>query len=73
MARLAILDGYQKDIELSVTPIYAKHEFTIIDDSDPNFVVVEDETGMVRTIPREKNNDSSAWIVVAIAAGLMLL
>lgn len=73
MAMLAILDGYQKDIELSVTPIYAQHEFTIIDDSDPNFVVVEDETGMVRTIPREKNNDSSAWIVAAIAAGLMLL
>lgn len=72
MARLAILDGYQNSIELSVTPIYSQHEFIIIDDTDPNFVVVEDETGMVRTIPRKKN-DSSAWIVAAIAAGLMLL
>lgn len=61
------------EINLTATPIYSKHEFTIIDDTDPNFVVVEDETGMVRTIPREKNNDSSAWIVAAAIAGLMLL
>lgn len=61
------------EINLTATPIYAQHEFTIIDDTDPNFVVVEDETGMVRTIPREKKNDLSAWIVAAIAAGLMLL
>lgn len=61
------------EINLTATPIYAQHEFTIIDDTDPNFVVVEDETGTVRTIPREKKNDSSAWIVAAIAAGLMLL
>lgn len=73
MARLAILDGYQNDIELSVMPIYANHEFTIIDDTDPNFVVVEDETGMVRTIPREKKNDSSAWMVAAAIAGLLIL
>lgn len=61
------------EINLTATPIYSQHEFTIIDDSDPNFVVVEDETGMVRTIPREKKNDSSAWIVAAIIAGLMIL
>ena len=61
------------EINLTTTPIYSQHEFTIIDDSDPNFIVVEDETGMVRTIPREKKNDSSAWIVAAIAAGLLLL
>lgn len=61
------------EINLTATPIYSQHEFTIIDDTDPNFVVVEDETGMVRTIPREKKNDLSAWIVAAIAAGLMLL
>ena len=62
-----------QNIEIGTQPIYANHEFTIIDDTDPNFVVVEDETGMVRTIPREKKNDSSAWILAAIAAGLMLL
>lgn len=61
------------EINLTATPIYSQHEFTIIDDTNPNFVVVEDETGMVRTIPREKKNDLSAWIVAAIAAGLMLL
>lgn len=61
------------EINFTSTPIYSQHEYTIIDDTDPNFVVVEDETGMVRTIPREKKNDSSAWIVAAIAAGLMLL
>lgn len=60
-------------INLTTTPIYAQHEYTIIDDSDPHFVVVEDETGMVRTIPREKKNDSSAWIVAAAIAGLLLL
>lgn len=70
MARLAILDGY---IDISAQPVYANHEYTIIDDSDPNFIVVEDETGMVRTIPREKKNDSSAWIVAAAIAGLLLL
>lgn len=61
------------EINLTATPIYSQHEYTIIDDTDPNFVVVEDETGMVRTIPREKKNDSSAWIIAAVAAGLMLL
>lgn len=61
------------EINFTSTPIYSQHEYTIIDDTDPNFVVVEDETGMVRTIPREKKNDSSAWIVAAIAAGLVLL
>lgn len=60
-------------INLTTTPIYAQHEYTIIDDSDQHFVVVEDETGMVRTIPREKKNDSSAWIVAAAIAGLLLL
>ena len=60
-------------INLTTTPIYAQHEYTIIDDSDPHFVVVEDETGMVRTIPREKKNNSSAWIVAAAIAGLLLL
>ena len=81
MARLAILDGYllgeawdkniKKEIEFSVTPIYEQHEYTIIDDTDPNFMVVEDETGMVRTIP--KNNDSYLWIVAAAIAGLLIL
>lgn len=72
MARLAILDGYQKEeIELSVTPIYEQHEYTILDDTDPNFLVVEDETGMVRTIP--KYNDSSAWFVAAAIAVFMIL
>lgn len=61
------------EINLTTIPIYSEHEFTIIDDSDPNFVVVEDETGMVRTIPREKKNDSSAWIIAAAIAGLMIL
>lgn len=61
------------EINFTSTPIYSQHEYTIIDDTDPNFVVVEDETGMVRTIPREKKNDLSAWIVAAIAAGLMFL
>lgn len=61
------------EINFTSTPIYSQHEFTIIDDSDPNFVVVEDETGMVRTIPREKKNDSSAWIIAAAIAGLMIL
>ena len=61
------------EINLTTTPIYSQHEFTIIDDSDPNFVVVEYETGMVRTIPREKKNDSSAWIIAAAIAGLMIL
>ncbi len=61
------------EINLTATPIYSQHEFTIIDDSDPNFVVVEDETGMVRTIPREKNNDSLGWILAAAIAGLLIL
>ena len=61
------------EINFTSTPIYSQHEFTIIDDSDPNFVVVEDETGMVRTIPREKKNDSSDWIIAAAIAGLMIL
>lgn len=61
------------EINFSTIPIYSEHEFTIIDDSDPNFVVVEDETGMVRTIPCEKKNDSSAWIIAAAIAGLMIL
>lgn len=61
------------EINLTATPIYSQHEFKIIDDTDPNFVVVEDETGMVRTIPREKKNDSSAWIVAAAIAGLLIL
>lgn len=60
-------------INLTTTPIYAQHEYTIIDDSDPNFVVVEDETGMVRTIPREKKNDLSAWIVAAVIVGGLLI
>lgn len=62
-----------QNIEISAQPIYASHEFTIIDDSDLNFVVVEDDTGMVRTIPREKKNDSSGWIVAALIAGLLIL
>lgn len=70
MARLAILDGY---LDISAQPVYANHEYTIIDDTDPNFIVIEDETGMVRTIPREKNNDSSALIVAALIAGLLIL
>lgn len=60
-------------INLTTTPIYAQHEYTIIDDSDPNFVVVEDETGMVRTIPREKKNDLSALIVAAVIVGGLLI
>lgn len=70
MARLAILDGY---LDVSAQPVYANHEYTIIDDTDPNFIVVEDETGIVRTIPLEKKNDSSALIVAALIAGLMIL
>ena len=70
MARLAILDGY---LDVSAQPVYANHEYTIIDDTDPNFIVVEDESGFVRTIPLEKKNDSSALIVAALIAGLMIL
>ena len=76
MARLAILDGYlggKSWLDITAQPIYSEHEYTIIDDSDPNFIVVEDETGMVRTIPRSKNNDSSALIVAALIAGIMIL
>lgn len=61
------------EINLTATPIYSEHEFTIIDDTDPNFLVVQDETGMVRTIPRETNKDSYAWIIAAAIAGLMFL